>query len=170
MSDSSWMHVSYGIYQLCEIEVCDIFWDAWVGFNLVEQVATISQLHCYPHPCWILSAVVELDDISVQPNMFVQWYLHLQLFLLDSAIFLGVVLVYKLDGKDWIIGIQGRSFFDAESSCQSHRTLLSAHMRKGMFTRHMHQIRLSVKPVEKELAGVAVQAANALSRPSCSRL
>jgi hypothetical protein len=39
--------------------------------------------------------------------------LHGELFGLDPAIFLGIVLVDKLDGKDRIIGVERRGFLDA---------------------------------------------------------
>ena len=39
--------------------------------------------------------------------------LHGELFGLDPAIFLGIVLVDELDGEDRIIGVEWRGFLDA---------------------------------------------------------
>jgi hypothetical protein len=45
--------------------------------------------------------------------MFMKGRLHGELFGLDPAIFLGIVLVDKLDGENRIIGVERRGFLDA---------------------------------------------------------
>jgi hypothetical protein len=40
---------------------------------------------------------------------------HFQLFLFDPAVFLGIVLVDELDGKDGVIAVVGSGFLDAET-------------------------------------------------------
>jgi len=53
--------------------------------------------------------------------MFMKGRLHGELFGLDPAIFLGIVLVDELDGEDWIIGMERRCFLDARLSVSGRR-------------------------------------------------
>jgi hypothetical protein len=72
--------------------------------------------------------------------MFMKGCLHGELFGLDPAIFLGIVLVDKLDGEDRIIGMERRCFLDArllsavvepeERVCG--QVLCTMHMRRSL--------------------------------------
>lgn len=57
--------------------------------------------------------IVELYYVFMQSNMLVQGDFHLQLFLLDPAIFLSEKFVDEFDGKDRGFGVFWGCLLDA---------------------------------------------------------
>lgn len=97
--------------------------------------------------------------------MSVQCDFHLQLLLLDAAIFEGVVLVNELDCENVIGTIQRGGFLDAVKL-----SAIAEQLEQGIghrITRRMLQSQSFVTRIGKGYLMAARQAANAVFRSSC---
>jgi hypothetical protein len=106
------VHIADGVDHLGEVEMCNILAQSDIGFDLVEKITSIRQLHGNPSPVDILAACVVLDDVLVAAEMGMKSDFVLELSRLQVSDLERVVLVYKFDSNDWGDGVWGKCLAD----------------------------------------------------------